>query len=180
MAMTSWPTRRRRGISQAGEGQARGVHPDHRQVGGRVGADDLGRQGPAVLQGGLEELGVGHHVVVGQDVAVRGDDDPGAGPGLLRRLAGRLHPDGDAHHRRPHLLHHLDDGPGIGVQEFQIRGLQGAGLAAVMVAGGQRFPGDEFQGASYLLFHAKLQIYLETTYSNGSIVLGGLSIAIYN
>lgn len=144
------------GIPQSGKRQTRGVHPDHRQVGGGVGADDVGRQGAAILEGGLEKFGVSHHVVVGEDVAVRGDDDPGAGPGLLRRGPLRLHPDTDAHYRGTHLLHHLDDGSGVSVQQFQVRRRE-AGRAAAMSPGGQILSADEFQSASHAFFHEKLR-----------------------
>ena len=53
-----------------------------------IGAHDLGLELPAVEQAHRHLVGVVHHVVVGQDVAVRGDDEARA-RGLLE--LGRLH-----------------------------------------------------------------------------------------
>ncbi|BAQ44521.1 hypothetical protein Maq22A_c05755 [Methylobacterium aquaticum] len=56
---------------------------EERQVGLRIGADDLGRQGAAVVERDLDRLGVVHDVVVGDHVAVGRDEE--ARP--LRRAA---------------------------------------------------------------------------------------------
>ncbi len=57
------------------------VDLDQRQVGARIGADDLGGVGLAVVGRDLDGLGLVDHVVVGHGVAVGGDEE-------ARALAG--------------------------------------------------------------------------------------------
>ena len=58
--------------------QALGVDLEHRHVGVGIGAHDLGLELPAVEQADRDLLGAFDHVVVGQDVAVGRDDEPGS------------------------------------------------------------------------------------------------------
>ena len=56
------------------------VDLDQRQVAARVGAHDMGGQGRGLTeQGDRHRVGPGHHMVVGQDLAPRGEDH--AAPG---------------------------------------------------------------------------------------------------
>ena len=57
------------------ESQSGGLYLYQREVGGGVGADELGGELTAVVEGDDDTLGVLHHVVVGENVAVVGDDD---------------------------------------------------------------------------------------------------------
>ena len=61
----------------------RRLHLDQRDVGVRIGADPLGPQAPAVGQPHHDPVGALDHVMVGQDVAIRIDDE--AGPGAAAR-----------------------------------------------------------------------------------------------
>jgi hypothetical protein len=47
----------------------RDVDLDHADVGRRIGAQHLGRYGPAILEVDLDRGGVGEDVLVGEDVA---------------------------------------------------------------------------------------------------------------
>ena len=51
------------------------VDLDHGDVGLRVGADDLGVEGLAVIHSHGDGLGVLHHMIVGDDVAVGGNEE---------------------------------------------------------------------------------------------------------
>ena len=53
------------------------VDLDQREVGARIGADDLGRIGLAVVSRDLNVLGVLHDVIVGDGVAVGSDEEAG-------------------------------------------------------------------------------------------------------
>ena len=113
MATTSWPTRR-----LAEEPTVIGVKPDapcgadHRDVATRVGADDGECRGAAVGEGHLRlgarrchrvaSLAAAHDVVVGQDQAVGGQDDPGALFGLPPEVDLQL--DHAGHHLGRDLL----------------------------------------------------------------------------
>ena len=54
--------------------QAGGLDPHHRQVARRIAADQRAGQRAPVGQVDLDPIGVGHHVVIGQHVAVGADD----------------------------------------------------------------------------------------------------------
>ncbi len=78
MASTTSPTSTL-SLSAIGDGgQVLGVDLDDGDVALRVAADDFGGELAAVLQGDLHLVGAVHDVVVGEDVAVLGDDDAGA------------------------------------------------------------------------------------------------------
>jgi hypothetical protein len=91
--------------------QAGGVQPQHRQVGGRVVADQLGVEGAPVGEAGGQALGAGDHVAVGQDVAVGSEDHPRARPEPV--LADGL----DVDHRRARGLIGVDDPRRIGIEQ---------------------------------------------------------------
>ena len=76
------------GVAERQRLQVGAVDLQHRQVARLVGADDLRLEGAAVGQFDADLLGAVDHVVVGEDVAVRPDDDAGAEAALapLRRL----------------------------------------------------------------------------------------------
>ena len=107
------------GVAQRQHGQVVAVDLEHGDVGLGIGAHHLGLEGALVVEGDGDGLGVGDHVVVGQDVAVAVDDEARAGRGhdprpLRRRLAEEA-----AHEvvlrgqgRRRHLLLHLDEDHG--------------------------------------------------------------------
>ena len=65
-------------VAQRRGGEVVGVDLEHGQVGAGVGADDLGLELPPIEQAHRHLVGAVHHVVVGQDVAVTGDDEAGA------------------------------------------------------------------------------------------------------
>jgi len=76
------------GVAQVDRGQlALGGNLQERHVGLLVAADHLGRIGPLVGQLHPDLGGVVHHVVVGEDVAVRADDEARAQRGILALLA---------------------------------------------------------------------------------------------
>src|SRR3972149_6274601 len=112
MAMTSWPTRRE--LESPSSAVGRPVAP------ARTPPNDLGRKHSPIREAHLDILRPLDHVVVGEDEAVRGDDDPGPRPLLPHaRSLGTL-PDSDAHDRRPHLFRHADDGTRIGVEQVLV------------------------------------------------------------
>jgi len=61
------------------------IHLDHGEIRVRVGAHDMALGGAAVSECDFDLVGGLHHVMVGQDVAVMADDDPGAQAGALLR-----------------------------------------------------------------------------------------------
>ena len=63
---------------------AAAVDLDQRNVGARIGADHLGRVGLAVVGGDLDGLRLVHDVVVGDGIAVGGDEEAGALAGHMR------------------------------------------------------------------------------------------------
>ncbi len=77
------------GIAKGHLGQVLGVDPEHRDVGGRIAADQLGLEAPVVAKGDADLVGILDHVAVGQHEAVPGiDDDARARAHLaLRRQA---------------------------------------------------------------------------------------------
>ena len=86
MATTCSPTSRSSELPSVGRGEARDVLGlDHGEVGDRVGADDRRLGGAAVVEADRDAAAVGGDlgdVVVGEDLAVGGQDDAGAGAGL--------------------------------------------------------------------------------------------------
>ncbi len=107
-----------------------GIDLQHGHVGVGIGADDLGLELPPIEQPDDDLLGPFDDMVVGQDVAVRRDDEPGAAalldlrllaePGreealharrdvrLLGGVLGSLRPDVD--HAGLHMLRHCGEG----------------------------------------------------------------------
>ena len=89
MAMTQSPTR---SLSESPRGIGRSLSfaltLDQGDVRRRIGAEDARRQDLAVGEPDLDLLSAGHDVVVGQDLAVVGDDEPGAARHLLVLLRG--------------------------------------------------------------------------------------------
>src|SRR3954453_19002221 len=65
-------------IAQRHRRQLGGVDLEHRHVGIRIGADDLGLELAPIEQPYGDLLGALHDVVVGQNVAIGRDDEPGA------------------------------------------------------------------------------------------------------
>ena len=80
----------RLGVADRDGGQVRAVDLEHRHVRARVGADDLGDELAAVVEPHHDLVGVGHDVVVGQDVAVVRDHEAGAERARGRRVRGPL------------------------------------------------------------------------------------------
>ena len=101
-------------IAQRRHGRAPAVRLEHRQVGVNIRADQLACCWlPSARMIG-QIGGAFHHVVVGQHIALLGDEHPAAA-GLPRagrppkgHLPGHRADHGD--HCRPNLLHHLGDG----------------------------------------------------------------------
>src|SRR5690606_39440784 len=65
-----------------------GLDFHQRQVGALVGAHDLGLVFLAVVQGDENIAGTGHHVIVGENVAVAGNEEPGTDTTRNRALLG--------------------------------------------------------------------------------------------
>src|SRR3984957_18156408 len=65
-------------VTPGNRGQVFGVDLDHGQICKLVGANYLGREGPAVMQGDAYFHGSIDHVIVGHDVTIRGDDHAAA------------------------------------------------------------------------------------------------------
>ena len=72
-------------------GQVLGVDLDDGEVGQLVGADELGSEDAAVIEGDAHLDGAVDDVVVGDDVAIGRDDDAAADAVLDLRLRGGLH-----------------------------------------------------------------------------------------
>ena len=89
IASTHWPGLIFAGSPSLHRRQVGGVDLDHRHVGTLVGADDLGREFAPVGQAHRHLVGVRHHVRVGEDVAVRADDEAGARAAHRRLVAAR-------------------------------------------------------------------------------------------
>ena len=79
MATTSWPWRNVRGVAELDRGQAVTVDAEQRKVGVGVGADLLGLCDSTVGQQDFDGSRAGDDVIIGQHIAVGGDDDAGAG-----------------------------------------------------------------------------------------------------
>ena len=94
-ARTHSPTRSRSLSPSVARGETGGVDLQHRDIGVGIGADDLGGELTAVEQADGDLVGALDHMVVGEDVAILGHDEPGAAALLeLRAPAGleeRLH-----------------------------------------------------------------------------------------
>ena len=65
-------------LAQLDRGQVLAFDLEQRHVGARIGADQLGFQLAAVGKAHDDLVGVGHHMVVGQHIAIIGDDEPRA------------------------------------------------------------------------------------------------------
>jgi hypothetical protein len=92
IASTVSPGRRSSEVTNFGVGESlrlRRLHLQHRQVGQRVGADQLRRQLAPVGEHDAEALAVLGHVRVGGDVAPAADDRAAAAGHAERRLALR-------------------------------------------------------------------------------------------
>ena len=78
------PSRQRAAIgprtSPEGELLAR-IDLDQRQIGFRIGADNLGRIGGAILGSNLDRFGMIDDMIVGYRITVRGDEEAGAHAG---------------------------------------------------------------------------------------------------
>jgi hypothetical protein len=98
--------------------QARGIRLDQGKIGGRVDADKPRPQDLAVGKPGIHLTCLGDHVVVGEDVSVRGDDNPRAGGG--GKGAALLNADGDADYGRRNLFNDAGNRPGIGIEYLDV------------------------------------------------------------
>ncbi|MNO74942.1 hypothetical protein D3C76_659620 [compost metagenome] len=74
------------GIAELEGRQVLGLDLQHSHVAARIGADQLGLVLAAVGQAHENLVGVGHHMVIGQDVAITGNDEARA-QGLRLALA---------------------------------------------------------------------------------------------
>ncbi|MDT4822309.1 hypothetical protein FQZ97_555060 [compost metagenome] len=63
------------GLAELDGRQVLALDLEQRHIAARIGADQLGLQLAAVGQADDDLVGVGHHVVVGQHVAIRGNDE---------------------------------------------------------------------------------------------------------
>ncbi len=86
MANTHCPTFRRVGVADLHGGQPLSLDLEQRDVGLPVAAHQLGRELALVVELDRDALGARDDVVVGDDVAVRGDDEAGAHSALHGRL----------------------------------------------------------------------------------------------
>ncbi len=91
IAITQSPTIGSVAVAELDEGQiVAGVDLEDREIGLRVGADDLGRPARAVSQENLDLVGALDDVIVGDDDAVGADDEAGAEAlRLLHRFPAR-------------------------------------------------------------------------------------------
>ena len=87
-ASTHSPTRERVAVAQRGGSEVVRVDLEHGQVGARIGADDLGLELTPVEQADRHLVGAVHDVIVGEDVAVLGDDEARARALLELRALG--------------------------------------------------------------------------------------------
>ena len=122
MAMTIWPGLQPVGVAELGGGQPADRRLDDGQVGRRVVADQPRRQRAAIGERHFQALHVVDDVAVGEDVAVRRDDDAraAAGHGVDALAVGALRGDvllaGDVDDRGADPLRDGDDGRGVGVE----------------------------------------------------------------
>ncbi|MCY1511233.1 hypothetical protein D9M68_456410 [compost metagenome] len=107
------------GLADLHDRQILALDLEQGDVGARIGTDQLGFELAAVGQAHDDFIGIGHHVVVGQDVAILGDDEAGT-EGLRLALTATL---GIARHRRHVALEELAQ---HGRQPFQVRHRLGA------------------------------------------------------
>ncbi|MNG32318.1 hypothetical protein D3C84_1183020 [compost metagenome] len=63
------------GVTQLDGRQVLAFDLEQGHVGARIGADQLGLQLAAVRQADDDLVGIGHHMVVGQHVAITGNDE---------------------------------------------------------------------------------------------------------
>ena len=124
------------GIAEPGMAQvARAVGAQQRQIGVGIDAEHMrvGVEALGVAQANL--LGRADHMAVGQHQTVRRNDDAGAEPAALARVA-RFRPGLDPHHGGTDALGHADHGIGIGIEQdlvvirggFGRRRRQGGGI----------------------------------------------------
>ena len=90
MARTCVADLKLRGVANRDGGQAAASILMQRDVGLGVGADDPRFEFAAVGQGDLNVSGSIHDVVIGEDIAVRTNDDAGAKAAFAVRLGRRL------------------------------------------------------------------------------------------
>ena len=64
-------------VRQGDGGKVMRVNLHHGDIGLLVLADDFGGEFAAVLQGDFHLVGIVHHMIVGEDIAVLGHDDAG-------------------------------------------------------------------------------------------------------
>ena len=115
-------------VAQLGERQIAGRQPHQRQVGVRVVAHELGVEPVALFGHGGELPPAAGDVAVGQRVAVGREQHAGALPAA--GFAARAF---DAEHRGPEALDDADDGPRVGVEQFEIARRGGVALRAARV-----------------------------------------------
>ncbi|MNH24443.1 hypothetical protein D3C79_843730 [compost metagenome] len=110
------------GITQLHDRQVLAFDLEQGHVGARVGADQLGLQLAAVRQADDDLVGIGYHVVVGQHVAIAGNDEA-----RTQRLGLAL----AVATRRARLLRHvaLEELAEHRRQAFQVRHLPGGDTA---------------------------------------------------
>ncbi len=106
------------------------VHLEHGNIGQLVDADDLRVQDAAIVQRHLDLRGAIHHVIVGDNVSVRRDDDAASHAMLNLRLSGLLQ------HRPEELLQ-------AGRKPLHLA------VGSVMLAGPSRGDGDVDDGRGY-------------------------------
>ena len=83
------------GVAELGGGQVGAVNAHHRQVGNIVAAHQPGAEGTVIGELDGNGAGILHHMGVGHDIAVRGENHAGAGGRTVAGLAGDGHHGGD-------------------------------------------------------------------------------------
>jgi hypothetical protein len=101
-------------LAERGGRQAAARKAQESEVSIGILAHDPGLDAGAVGENGIQPRGAAHHMIVGQHVAVGGDDHPGAGPqhgrkGILGVVFAPAPANAD--HRRSDPLRDVDDAP---------------------------------------------------------------------
>ena len=89
IAITTCPGRKRRRVAERRGGELWRGDAQHRQVGVRIVADEIGAEHPAVGERHRDFVAAGDDVAVGQDEAVGREDESRSRPAAARRLAAR-------------------------------------------------------------------------------------------
>ena len=88
MARTVWPTWTAERVAELGRSEVGGRDLDHGEIGGGVLLDGRGVERPAILELDRQRSAASDHMIVGQDEAGRGEDDPGPDAAVAAGVRG--------------------------------------------------------------------------------------------